>query len=123
MPNHNSLAERHQASSESFEDERFFPNPSVHFLLSLTLNAFLTLRYVWIRSSRLRTFVVLLTLPGPSILYLLLILDFGFGLFFLQSDNFDYTLASQRWRARYWYPVNSLGYRDYRAFGSGVSWL
>ena len=33
-----------------------------------------------------------LTLTGSSILYLLLILDFGFGLFFLQSDNFDFTM-------------------------------
>jgi len=64
-------------------------------LLSLTLNAFLILRYVWIRSSRLRTFVVLLTLTVSSILYLLLILDFGFGLFFLQSDNFDYTTLEE----------------------------
>lgn len=82
------------------------------FLFSLTLNALLIFGYVWVRDSRLRCFAIPLTLTGSSILYLLLILEFGFGLFFLQSDNLGYTLASKRWSARYWYPINSLGYRD-----------
>src|ERR1044071_207217 len=89
--------------------------PQIHLsilALSLTFNAFFVLRYVWTRPSRIRTVVVLFTLTGSSILYLLVILEVGFGLFFIQSDNFDYTLASQLWRARYWHPINSLGYRD-----------
>jgi hypothetical protein len=43
---------------------------------------------------------------------MLLLLEFGFGLFFLQSDNLGYTLASKRWGERYWHPINSFGYRD-----------
>jgi len=82
------------------------------FLFSLTLNALLIFRYLWVRDLRLRRFTILLTLSGSSILYLLLILEFGFSHFFLQSDNLDYTLASKGWRARYWYAINSLGYRD-----------
>jgi hypothetical protein len=82
------------------------------FLFSLTLNASLIFGYVWVRDSRLRRLAILLTLSGSSIVYLLLILEFGFGLFFLQSDNLGYTLASKRWSALYWQPINSLGYRD-----------
>src|SRR5262245_38712848 len=82
------------------------------FLFSLTLNVLLIFGYVWVRDSRLRRFAIVLTLTGSSIFYLLLIVEFGFGLFFLQSDNLGYTLASKRWSARYWHPINSLGYRD-----------
>jgi hypothetical protein len=77
------------------------------FLFSLTLNALLIFGYVWVRDSRLRRFAILLTLTGSSVLYLLLILELGFGLFFLQSDNLGYTLASKRWSARYWEHINS----------------
>jgi hypothetical protein len=90
----------------------FSPNLRRRFLFSLTLNASLIFRYLWVRDSRLRRFTILLTLSGSSILYLLLILEFGFSHFFLQLDNLDYTLASKGWRARYWYAINSLGYRD-----------
>jgi hypothetical protein len=34
------------------------------------------------------------------------------ALFFAQSDGFNITMSSQNWFARYWRPVNSLGYRD-----------
>ena len=109
MPNHNSFAERHQASSESFEDECFFPNPSVHFFAQSYVEYFFDIALRLDSPFATTNICCTLTLTGSSILYLLLILDFGFGLFFLKSDNFDYTLASQRWRARYWYPINSLG--------------
>ena len=33
-------------------------------------------------------------------------------LFFAQSDGFNLTLSSRNWFARYWQPINSLGYRD-----------
>jgi hypothetical protein len=42
----------------------------------------------------------------------LLVLELGMALFFAQSDGFNLTRSSQNWFARYWKPVNSLGYRD-----------
>lgn len=32
--------------------------------------------------------------------------------FVIQSDSFNFTLASKLWYKKYWKPVNSLGYRD-----------
>ncbi len=39
-------------------------------------------------------------------------LEIGMALFFAQSDGFNLTMSSQKWFARHWQPVNSLGYRD-----------
>jgi len=47
-----------------------------------------------------------------AVLAVLLVLELGMSLFFAQSDGFNITLASRNWFARYWKPVNSLGYRD-----------
>jgi hypothetical protein len=41
----------------------------------------------------------------------LMAVEFYFKVFFVQSDGFRYTLASQNWYDRYWHE-NSLGYRD-----------
>ena len=43
---------------------------------------------------------------------LLLIFEFSFKLFVLQSDRFGHTLAAQRWFEKYWGPTNSFGFRD-----------
>lgn len=42
----------------------------------------------------------------------LLVLELGMALFFAQSDGFNLTMSSRNWFARYWKPINSLGYRD-----------
>jgi len=39
-------------------------------------------------------------------------LEIYFRFFFIRSDGFGITLSSQRWFKRYWYPINSFGYRD-----------
>jgi len=36
----------------------------------------------------------------------------AFAMVFVQTDGFGYTSAAKAWRARYWKPLNSLGYRD-----------
>lgn len=43
---------------------------------------------------------------------LFLILELLFYSSFTMSDGFGFTLASKRWGEKYWYPINSLGYRD-----------
>jgi hypothetical protein len=55
----------------------------------------------------------------------LLVLELGMALFFAQSDGFNLTRSSQNWFARYWKPINSLGYRDMepRAKDSGQKLL
>ena len=62
-------------------------------------------------SRRLEGVRNLVLLAGSSVLVLLM-LEAGFSLFDVRSDNFVRTLAAQRWMARYWQPINFLGYRD-----------
>ena len=62
--------------------------------------------------SRVRDLLQKLVLLVGSSVLLLLLLEAGFRVFDVRSDNFVLTLASQRWEARYWKPINSRGYRD-----------
>jgi hypothetical protein len=47
-----------------------------------------------------------------TLIYLFLALELLFFSSFAVSDQFGFTLAAQRWNAKYWRPVNSSGYRD-----------
>lgn len=48
-----------------------------------------------------------------SLFFLVLIVsELFFRLFFICSDSFKFTLISQAWSKKYWFPVNSFGYRD-----------
>lgn len=84
----------------------------IAILTSLLLNVVLGLRFVWTRSSRTRTVAVRIAVSGFAALYALLALELGFFAFVDSSDSFGFTLASKRWFARYWHPINSLGIRD-----------
>lgn len=74
--------------------------------------AFVFIR-IWKKDNRLRRFAQNLALLLFTPLFILTILEVFFGLFFIQPDGINFTLASQGWSERYWNPINSLGYRDY----------
>lgn len=80
-------------------------------LLSLSLNIALLLRFVFTRDGWLRRAATRLSLAGFSILFTLLLLEITFSRLAI-SDAFLFTLASKQWMARYFHPINSLGYRD-----------
>ena len=78
---------------------------------SLLFNVVLALKYLWPARSRLRTWVVRASASAFALAYLLVGLELGCMLF-VDSDSFGFTLASKRWFARHWQPINSMGYRD-----------
>jgi len=82
------------------------------FLTALSLIVTLGLRFVWTTPSRGRRIAVRTSLAGFAALYALLLLELGCYLLVDSSDSFGFTLASKRWFARYWHPINSLGIRD-----------
>ena len=45
-------------------------------------------------------------------IWALIVLEGCFRGFVVSSDGFAHTLASRRWFAKYWKPINSFGYRD-----------
>lgn len=47
-----------------------------------------------------------------AIIITLILLENGMRLWLVQSDSFGHSRMAQRWYARYWNPINSLGYRD-----------
>ncbi len=47
-----------------------------------------------------------------STLVTLLLLEAGFAALHVEPDGFRHTLASQRWYAAHWKPLNRLGFRD-----------
>ncbi|MCM3873827.1 MAG: SGNH/GDSL hydrolase family protein [Pyrinomonadaceae bacterium] len=53
-----------------------------------------------------------MSISAATFTYLFLVLELLFYSSFAVSDTFGFTLASQRWEQRYWYPINSFGYRD-----------
>ena len=67
---------------------------------------------IWPTPSSRRDGVLNLVLLAGSSVLVLLLLEAGFFLFDVRSDNFVRTLAAQRWNARYRKPINSFGYRD-----------
>lgn len=57
---------------------------------------------------KLKKIIVLIWSLGS----LLLISEYLFPHIFVLSDGFNQTLMSKRWFKKYWYPINSQGYRD-----------
>ncbi len=72
----------------------------------------LALRLLWRQDSRKRGILVRTSASLFALAYLLLALEVGFYAFGVQSDSFGLTLASKRWFARHWTPVNAAGFRD-----------
>lgn len=68
---------------------------------------------VWKNKSKNRTITINITLSFFSIAYSFLIIEIFFGLFFIKSDGFGFTLAARRWSQKYWHPINTESYRDY----------
>ena len=84
------------------------------FLL-LTLLLRITLRFFrgrWRRDTAFREAAAGTSLSAISIGYLLLVLEVCFASFYVQSDFFGFTLASQKWHHFYWKPINMMGLRD-----------
>ena len=80
-------------------------------LVSVTVNVALIMRYVYVRDTRMRRFVVNSSLVAFAILFSLAALEFGFRQVII-SDGFVITLAGRKWLDTYYKPINSLGYRD-----------
>ena len=70
------------------------------------------LRSVWTKATKLRSFLIKLSVTLSTLLYLFLCLEALFYYSFAVPDTFGFTLAAQRWQERYWRPINSQGYRD-----------
>ncbi len=62
--------------------------------------------------TKTRSAIVNITLSLIAVIFTLMAIEFYFKVFFAQSDAYYFTLASENWKARYWYPINSFGYRD-----------
>src|ERR1700681_1365569 len=72
----------------------------------------LILRSVWTKTSKVRSLLMKVSISVSTIIYLFLALEILFYSSFAASDTFSFTLASQLWMERHWYPINSFGYRD-----------
>jgi len=82
------------------------------FLAVVLLNFVVGRRLAKCSSKQRRTRALAVLVPVDAVLLTLLLLEVGMTLFFAQSDGFNLTLSSRNWFARYWQPINSLGYRD-----------
>ncbi len=69
------------------------------------------LRSFWSHPSKTRSMLIKFSISSATTIVLFLILELVFYSFVI-SDGFNFTLASHRWFAKYWNPINSLGYRD-----------
>ena len=65
-----------------------------------------------LRRGRARSAGMGLLVAVDAVAVVLLVLEIGMALFFVQSDGFNITMSSRKWFERCWQPVNSLGYRD-----------
>ena len=85
---------------------------SLVVLIALLLFWVFILRVVWTKTSRTRSILMKSSLLVSTLAFLFLTLEVLFYFGFAVSDTFGFTLASQRWNAKYYRPVNSYGYRD-----------
>ncbi len=78
-------------------------------------------RLRWTTHSRVRSLCIKLSTSVFAVGYAFLIFDFIFSLVVVESDGLGFTLSHQRWRMKYWKPVNSQGYRDYEHDADSLS--
>lgn len=69
-------------------------------------------RKIWTKPSRFRNYCLNFSLSFFILVVLCFFIEVYFYAFVVHSDSFSFTLANQRWFAKYWHPINSLGYRD-----------
>jgi hypothetical protein len=80
--------------------------------LGLTIGALIFYRRRWPNKAVVRPILENVTLLIMGLFLIFGILEFYFKVFFAQTDGYTFTLAAQNWNEKYWYPINSLGYRD-----------
>jgi hypothetical protein len=82
------------------------------FAVSLILLLWVILTRLICRSPRSRNISHNFALIVFSTAYTLLIAEVLVATLLIQSHGFGFTLASKRWFAKYWHPIDSHGYRD-----------
>ncbi len=81
-------------------------------VISLAIHIVCLFRFIWKdKTSHSRGIAQNISLSLFSFLFIVILLEIYFKLFFIQSDGFGFTLASINWTERYW-QNNSLEYRD-----------
>lgn len=81
-------------------------------LLGLALLGGVFFTYHRWSNHKLKAIAENLTLVFLGLFVILMAVEFYFKLFFAQTDGYTFVLAAQNWHQKYWYPVNSFGYRD-----------
>jgi hypothetical protein len=85
-------------------------------ILSLLVNVVFVFRYLYTSKSIIRSILIKLSILTFTLIYLLLVIELflylSFAHFFVHTEQYGYTLATERWLDKYWKPINSLGYRD-----------
>ncbi len=82
------------------------------FVTSILLNIVFIFRHLYTKKTKVRSILIRILILTFTTFYIGLICELIFYNFFIQSDGFAFTLASRRWFQKYWYPINSYGYRD-----------
>ncbi len=87
---------------------------SIMFALitGLAILSWYMFRHVWAKPGRLKNMLMNMSLSAFSVMFLFVALEVIFAVFVIQSDRYGFTLSSQLWFKKYWYPINSYGYRD-----------
>jgi len=78
----------------------------------LFIAIFIISKYLWTRESKIRKYFIKLCITAFTVILLFLVTEVYFRFFFIQTDNFAFTLSSKLWLSKYWTPINSFGYRD-----------
>ena len=81
--------------------------------LVLTIGAFIFYRRQWSEGAIVRQVLENVTIVLFGFFITFGVLEFYFKVFFAQTDGYTFTLAARNWHEKYWYPINSLGYRDW----------
>lgn len=83
-------------------------------LIAISIIAMLRLCYsrFWVTVSLARERCLNLSITFVALLLTFTAIESWFGLYYVRTDFFVHTLASQAWFEDYWKPINHLGYRD-----------
>jgi hypothetical protein len=91
---------------------RWLPGTIGFVAVSVALLLWMVLTRVCCQSPRARARASAMALILFSSSYTLAAAEILVSALVVQSHGFGFTLASQRWSAEYWRPINSFGYRD-----------
>ncbi len=84
----------------------------IFVLTSLLVLTVIFFKKIWKANSKVRNYTINIFTTLYTLIFLLIVLEFSFYTFIIQSDSFSFTLANKRWFEEYWLPINQLGYRD-----------